>query len=89
VPALRNGHIEIKPQGVSKGTAAEMFLGVDAEKHLRRGSGASGAGGGRKVDFILAIGDDRSDEETFIAIEECMANPNSAVMPAMAGMYSC
>jgi trehalose-6-phosphatase len=41
------------------------------------------------VDFILAIGDDRSDEETFIAIEECMANPNSAVMPAMAGMYSC
>ena len=66
-----NCHVEIKPQGVSKGTVAEMFLGMDAEKHLRRtvGQGGGGGGSGRKVDFILAIGDDRSDEETFIAIE--------------------
>ena len=65
-----NCHVEIKPQGVSKGTAAEMFLGMDAEKHLRPvGQGGGGGGSGRKVDFILAIGDDRSDEETFIAIE--------------------
>ena len=78
-------HVEIKPQGVSKGTALEMFLGADAMKHLRRRTGGGGGGGGgdRKVDFILAIGDDRSDEEMFIAIEELVSDPNSAVMPAM------
>jgi trehalose 6-phosphate synthase/phosphatase len=91
-----NGHVEIKPQGVSKGSAAQMFLGADAGKHLRReaaggGGGAEGGAGagdggdaGRKVDFILAVGDDRSDEETFIAIEECIADPNSAVMRSTA-----
>ena len=74
-------HVEIKPQGVSKGTAVEMFLGASAANHLRRG-GNGGDDGDRKVDFILAVGDDRSDEETFIAIEEIVSDPNSAVMPA-------
>ena len=35
-----NGHVEIKPQGVSKGTVVEMFLGKDAVMHLREVPGA-------------------------------------------------
>jgi len=58
-----NGHVEIKPQGVSKGTLVEMYLGGDSSDHLKDT-------GSKRVDFILAIGDDRSDEEMFHAISE-------------------
>ena len=58
-----NGHVEIKPQGVSKGTLVEMYLGGDSSDHLKDT-------GSKRVDFILAIGDDRSDEEMFHVISE-------------------
>ena len=45
-----NGHVEIKPQGVSKGTLVEMLLGAESATHLR----ATGTKVGRK----LAVGDD-------------------------------
>ena len=65
-----NGHVEIKPQGVSKGTLVEMLLGPESDSHLR-------ATGGDKVDFVLAVGDDRSDEEMFHAVADRVANPSS------------
>ena len=74
-----NGHVEIKPQGVSKGTVVEMFLGKDAGKHLREVPG----GASEKIDFVLAIGDDRSDEEMFHAVADCVVDPNSACFRAM------
>lgn len=76
-----NHSVEIKPHGVSKGTAVEMFLGPDAERYLQRVGGEKW--GDTKVDFILAVGDDRSDEETFFAIEEAIHDPKSSVMKAM------
>jgi trehalose 6-phosphate synthase/phosphatase len=74
-----NGHVEIKPQGVSKGTVVEMFLGKDAGKHLREVPG----GASEKIDFVLAVGDDRSDEEMFHAVADCVLDPNSACFRAM------
>jgi trehalose 6-phosphate synthase/phosphatase len=65
-----NGHVEIKPQGVSKGTLVEMLLGPESATHLR-------ATGGDKVDFVFAVGDDRSDEEMFHAVADRVANPSS------------
>ncbi|RWW59137.1 hypothetical protein BHE74_00033991 [Ensete ventricosum] len=44
--------VEVKPQGVSKGLVAEKILSAMAEN-------------GRQADFVLCIGDDRSDEEMF------------------------
>ena len=71
-----NGHVEIKPQGVSKGTAVEMFLGPESDARVR----ANVAG---KIDFILAVGDDRSDEEMFHAVAECVLDPDSACYGAL------
>ncbi|KAG6502365.1 probable alpha,alpha-trehalose-phosphate synthase [UDP-forming] 7 [Zingiber officinale] len=44
--------VEVKPQGISKGLVAEKILSSLAEK-------------GRPADFVLCIGDDRSDEDMF------------------------
>lgn len=74
-----NGHVEIKPQGVSKGTVVEMFLGKDAGKHLREVPG----GASEKIDFVLAVGDDRSDEEMFHAVADCVLDPDSACFRTM------
>jgi trehalose 6-phosphate synthase/phosphatase len=70
-------HVEIKPQGIGKSTAVEMFLGPAADTHLRGGLAAG------KVDFILAVGDDRSDEEMFQAVDQWVGNPESAVKAAL------
>ncbi len=51
-----NAIVEVKPQGVSKGGAVERIL-----QELSRT--------GRAPDFILCIGDDRSDEDMFEAID--------------------
>ncbi|CAN6469824.1 unnamed protein product [Victoria cruziana] len=56
VAVKRGQHIvEVKPQGVSKGLVAERLLSVMAE-------------GNRQPDFVLCIGDDRSDEDMFEVI---------------------
>jgi len=56
-------YVETKPAGVSKGRVVERIL-----------ADTTGA-----VDFVLCIGDDRSDEEMFIALEHLVHSPH---MPA-------
>ncbi|KAF8083168.1 hypothetical protein N665_0790s0029 [Sinapis alba] len=59
--AVKSGHyiVEVKPQGVSKGYVSEkIFSSMDEE--------------GKPVDFVLCIGDDRSDEDMFEAIGNAM-----------------
>jgi trehalose 6-phosphate synthase/phosphatase len=46
------GYVEVKPQGLSKGAFASFIL----KKEIKRN---------KVPDFILAIGDDTSDEEMF------------------------
>ncbi len=53
-------------QGVSKGGMVDRVLG-DASEH------------GGVPDFVLCIGDDRSDEDMFLAIEHVTFSPH---MPA-------
>ncbi|KAL1562800.1 putative alpha,alpha-trehalose-phosphate synthase [UDP-forming] 7 [Salvia divinorum] len=52
--AVKSGQfiVEVKPQGVSKGRVAEKILSSMADK-------------GKQADFVLCIGDDRSDEDMF------------------------
>lgn len=62
---VKSGHhiVEVKPQGVSKGVVAEQLL-------------TSMAKSPRKVpDFVLCVGDDRSDEDMFEKIESIMGAP--------------
>lgn len=59
-----NAIVEVKPQGVSKGGAVERIL-----LQLSRS--------GRSPDFVLCIGDDRSDEDMFQAIEHTRTAPNA------------
>ncbi|KAM0868566.1 hypothetical protein ACQ4PT_041227 [Festuca glaucescens] len=51
--------VEVKPQGVSKGLVAEKILTSMKEK-------------GQQADFVLCIGDDRSDEDMFENIADAM-----------------
>lgn len=55
--------VEVKPQGVSKGGAVERILLQTADA-------------GTPPDFILCIGDDRSDEDMFTAIEQLAFSPH-------------
>ncbi|CAN6327599.1 unnamed protein product [Urochloa humidicola] len=59
--AVKSGQfiVEVKPQGVSKGLVAEKILTLMKEK-------------GRQADFVLCIGDDRSDEDMFENIADIM-----------------
>jgi len=59
--AVKSGQfiVEVKPQGVSKGLVAEKILTLMKEK-------------GRQADFVLCIGDDRSDEDMFENIADVM-----------------
>ena len=54
--------IEVKPQGVSKGGIVERIL----NDLSRRGP----------PDFVLCIGDDRSDEDMFTAMEHVTFSPH-------------
>ncbi|KAF3610148.1 hypothetical protein DY000_02044573 [Brassica cretica] len=60
--AVKSGHyiVEVKPQGVSKGYVSEKIFSSMAEE-------------GKPVDFVLCIGDDRSDEDMFEAIGNAMS----------------
>lgn len=51
--------VEVKPQGVSKGLVAEKIIGSMKEKS-------------QQADFVLCIGDDRSDEDMFENIADVM-----------------
>lgn len=65
--------VEVKPQGVSKGLVAERLLGIMREKGLL-------------PDFVLCVGDDRSDEDMFEVITGAVAGP--ALSP-VAEVFAC
>ncbi|XP_052211430.1 alpha,alpha-trehalose-phosphate synthase [UDP-forming] 5 isoform X1 [Diospyros lotus] len=65
--------VEVKPQGVNKGLVAECLLHTMRQK-------------GMLPDFVLCIGDDRSDEDMFEVIRTAMAGP--ALSP-VAEVFAC
>lgn len=64
-----NSIVEVKPQGVSKGAVVDRLL-VELAKRKDE-SGATGS-----PDFVLCIGDDRSDEDMFTAVEHVTVPAN-------------
>ncbi|XP_060201246.1 probable alpha,alpha-trehalose-phosphate synthase [UDP-forming] 7 [Lycium barbarum] len=60
--AVKSGQfiVEVKPQGVSKGLVAEKIFTSLAER-------------GKMADFVLCIGDDRSDEDMFEIIGDALS----------------
>ncbi|KAJ8758979.1 hypothetical protein K2173_003217 [Erythroxylum novogranatense] len=70
----RGQHIvEVKPQGVSKGFVAERVLMNMAEE-------------GKLPDFVICIGDDRSDEDMFERILRTVSGPT---LPAVPEIFAC
>lgn len=76
--AVKSGQfiVEVKPQGVSKGLVAEKIFTTMAEV-------------GKQADFVLCIGDDRSDEDMFeiigSAMDHCVLSSNAAVFACTVG----
>ncbi|KAL2484098.1 hypothetical protein Fot_45542 [Forsythia ovata] len=72
--AVKSGQfiVEVKPQGISKGIVAEKILRSMAEN-------------GRQVDFVLCIGDDRSDEDMF----EVMGNAINSAILSNTSVFAC
>ncbi|CAA2953876.1 probable alpha,alpha-trehalose-phosphate synthase [UDP-forming] 7 [Olea europaea subsp. europaea] len=65
--------VEVKPQGVSKGLVAEKIFTSMAEN-------------GRQADFVLCIGDDRSDEDMFEKIEDAI---DSGFLSFNSSVFAC
>ncbi|OIS98764.1 PREDICTED: alpha,alpha-trehalose-phosphate synthase [UDP-forming] 5-like [Nicotiana attenuata] len=65
--------VEVKPQGVNKGLVAERLLETMKQK-------------GTVPDFVLCIGDDRSDEDMFEVIMSAVA---SASLSPVAEVFAC
>lgn len=65
--------VEVKPQGVNKGLVAERLLITMQEK-------------GMLPDFVLCVGDDRSDEDMFEVIMSAMAGPS---LSPVAEVFAC
>lgn len=75
VVVKRGQHIvEVKPQGVSKGLVVKSLISTMQSS-------------GKSPDFVLCIGDDRSDEDMFEAISQ--TSPNGASLPASAEVFAC
>ncbi|CAI5467532.1 unnamed protein product [Closterium sp. Yama58-4] len=74
---VKGGHhiVEIKPQGVSKGLVVEQLL--------RASKGAGKAA----PDFVLCVGDDRSDEDMFERINAIMTTAPSPT--PLAEVFAC
>lgn len=74
VVVKRGQHIvEVKPQGVSKGSVVENLISTMQNR-------------GKAPDFVLCIGDDRSDEDMFDSIAQMASNPS---LPAIAEVFAC
>lgn len=74
VVVKRGQHIvEVKPQGVNKGTVVENLISTMQSK-------------GKLPDFLLCIGDDRSDEDMFEAISRAFSTPSST---STAEVFAC
>nr|QGA88728.1 TPS4 [Betula platyphylla] len=73
--AVKSGQyiVEVKPQGVSKGLVAEKIFTAMAER-------------GKQADFVLCIGDDRSDEDMFEIIGNAI---NSGVLSSNTSVFAC
>ncbi|GKU92397.1 hypothetical protein SLEP1_g6130 [Rubroshorea leprosula] len=73
--AVRSGQfiVEVKPQGLSKGLVAEKILTSMAES-------------GKQADFVLCIGDDRSDEDMFEIIGSAIS---SGVLSSSTSVFAC
>ncbi|KAL0334182.1 UNVERIFIED_CONTAM: putative alpha,alpha-trehalose-phosphate synthase [UDP-forming] 10 [Sesamum angustifolium] len=70
----RGQHIvEVKPQGVTKGSVAEKVLSTLASN-------------GRAPDFVVCIGDDRSDEDMFESILNAVSGSS---LPAVPEIFAC
>ncbi|GMH16800.1 hypothetical protein Nepgr_018641 [Nepenthes gracilis] len=67
---VSRGHhiVEVKPQGVSKGLVVERVL-------------TSMSSDGKTPDFVLCIGDDKSDEDMFEYISSKASSPSPMVAP--------
>ncbi|KAG9454394.1 hypothetical protein H6P81_007298 [Aristolochia fimbriata] len=65
--------VEVKPQGVNKGLVAERLLSTMRNK-------------GMLPDFVLCIGDDRSDEDMFEVFTGAMAGPS---LSPVAEVFAC
>eukprot|EP01018_Ginkgo_biloba_P005524 Gb_07459 [translate_table: standard] len=65
--------VEVKPQGVSKGLVAEKLLSTMVQR-------------GTLPDFVLCIGDDRSDEDMFECITSAMSGPS---LSPIADVFAC
>lgn len=76
VVVKRGQHIvEVNPQGISKGIVARNLI-------------ATMSGRGKPPDFILCIGDDRSDEDMFETIMGS-SPASSAPLPATCNVFAC
>ncbi|CAI0461253.1 unnamed protein product [Linum tenue] len=73
--AVKSGQfiVEVKPQEVSKGIVADKIF-------------TALSGKGKKADFVLCIGDDRSDEDMFEAIGNALAGK---VLASNASVFAC
>ncbi|PIN14737.1 Trehalose-6-phosphate synthase component TPS1 [Handroanthus impetiginosus] len=65
--------VEVKPQGVSKGVVVKNLM--ETMRNM-----------GKPADFVLCIGDDRSDEEMFEAIASLVADHS---LPDTAEVFAC
>lgn len=74
VVVKRGQHIvEVKPQGVSKGMVVEELISTMRSE-------------GKSPDFLLCIGDDRSDEDMFESIASSVSNP---ALPTISKVFAC
>ncbi|KAL3835552.1 hypothetical protein ACJIZ3_010288 [Penstemon smallii] len=74
VVVRRGQHIvEVKPQGVTKGLVAEKVLSMMARD-------------GRAPDFVMCIGDDRSDEDMF---ESILSAVSCSSLPTAPEIFAC
>ncbi|KAF8033842.1 hypothetical protein BT93_C0185 [Corymbia citriodora subsp. variegata] len=65
--------VEVKPQGVNKGTVVENLISTMQSR-------------GKSPDFLLCIGDDRSDEDMFEAIARTVSTPS---LTSTAEVFAC
>ncbi|GAB2298575.1 Probable alpha,alpha-trehalose-phosphate synthase [UDP-forming] 7 [Dionaea muscipula] len=73
--AVKSGQhiVEVKPEGVSKGLVAEKIFTRMAET-------------GKQADFVLCIGDDRSDEDMFEIIGSAISG---GILSSNTSVYAC
>ncbi|KAJ8761972.1 hypothetical protein K2173_006574 [Erythroxylum novogranatense] len=73
--AVKSGQfiVEVKPQGISKGVVVEKIFTSMAES-------------GKQADFMLCIGDDRSDEDMFEMIASAV---NGGTLSSSTSVFAC